>query len=66
MLDYEPVDDEIEDSGEEKFWTARRIIFTVIVIITLISFLAYVLLSNWVFAPRPQPPRLPTLEYQQG
>lgn len=66
MMNHEPPDDELEEIAEEKFWTLRRILFTVIVIITLISFLAYVLLSNWVFVSRPQPPPAPTLEYQRG
>lgn len=65
MMDYQPLDDETEDIGEAKFWTLRRIILTIIIIITLIAFLAYILLSNYAFVSRQQPPA-PTLEVQRG
>jgi hypothetical protein len=65
MMDYQPLDDQPEDIGEEKFWTLRRIILTIIVLITLIAFLAYILLSNYAFVSRPQP-SAPTLEVQRG
>ena len=63
MLDdnlFEPVE-------ERRRWTLRRIIFTILVIITLIAFLAYVLLASWLYtvnAPHPHP--TPTIEIQRG
>lgn len=61
-MDY---DDEPIEFVEEKYWTLRRIIVTVIILITLIAFITYVLVSNLAFMPRPQPPT-PTLEIQRG
>lgn len=50
---------EIEQAPEEKYWTARRIIFLIIVIITIIALLTYmfwpVLLG---LRPAPEPPLL--------
>jgi hypothetical protein len=65
MMDYQPPGGLPEEIGEAKFWTLRRIILTIIILITLIAFLAYVLLSNYTFVARPQPP-LPTMDVQRG
>lgn len=64
-MDYEPHDDDVIEVAEEKFWTARRILFTLIVILTLIALLAYMLLPYWVRAPRPPQRPVPTLEYER-
>jgi hypothetical protein len=65
MMDYQPLNGPPEDNGEAKFWTLRRIILTIIIVITLIAFLAYVLLANYAFVTS-QPPPVPTLEVQRG
>lgn len=65
-MDYLPPEDQPEDSGEARFWTLRRIILTIVILITLVAFLAYVLLSNYALVSRQPPPPVPTLEVQRG
>lgn len=65
MMDYQPLGSQPEDIGDAKFWTLRRIVLTIIILITLVAFLAYVLLSNYAFVSR-RPPPVPTLEVQRG
>ena len=57
----------IEPIEERRRWTLRRIVFTILIIITLIAFLTYVLLASWLYtanAPHPRP--TPTIEVQRG
>lgn len=60
MLDGDDSTCEVDQPLEEKYWTARRVIFLIIVIITIIALLAYmfwpVLLG---FQPPPEPPPSP-------
>ncbi|MBC7812721.1 MAG: hypothetical protein H7175_16320 [Burkholderiales bacterium] len=56
--------DEIEliDTAPERYWTAKRILFIIILLITLISFLAYSLFGDWLRVtsrPTPPPPTVP-------
>ena len=44
-----------------RFWTVRRIILTIIVIITLIAFLAYSLQGLFFQPPLPPPTELPPM-----
>lgn len=50
----------IEDNSEaperEPFWTAHRVILTIIILITLIAFLAYSLQGLFIQPPPPLPP----------
>jgi hypothetical protein len=67
MVEFE--DDDLDELAEtEPFWTLRRVILTLIIIITLVAFLAYVFLSGWLYtSSRPTPERpTPTQSYQQG
>jgi hypothetical protein len=66
MMDFQPLDDQPEDNGDAKFWTLRRIILTIIILITLVAFLVYVLLSNYAVVSRQPPPPVPTLEVRRG
>jgi hypothetical protein len=66
MMDYQPPGGPPKEIGEAKFWTLRRIILTIIILITLIAFLAYVLVANYAFVTRRLPPPTPTLEVQRG
>ena len=58
------LDEQIEDvTGDlpefderEPFWTTRRIVLTIIVIITLIAFLVYSLQGLFLPPPPPPPP----------
>jgi hypothetical protein len=65
MNDYDWQPDDFDVSSETRYWTLRRIIVTIIILITLIAFVTYVLVANLAFSPRPQPPT-PTLEIQRG
>jgi hypothetical protein len=55
--------DEPDEAVErEPFWTSRRIILTIIIVITLIAFLAYSLQGLFYQPPPPLPPtRLPPM-----
>jgi hypothetical protein len=44
-----------------RFWTIRRIILTIIVLITLIAFLAYSLQGLFFQSPPPAPTTLPPM-----
>lgn len=47
----------IDDDAPQRYWTLRRIVFIIILLITLISFLAYSLFGDWLYAAsRPTPP----------
>ena len=67
-MDSQPPEfDTPETVAEEKFWTKRRIIYAVLIIITLVAFLTYVLLSGWFYAARTPAPRpVLTQPYQRG
>jgi hypothetical protein len=53
--DFDPI--RSEDTLSESHWTLRRVIYLLIILITLIAFLVYVL-SGTFFPPAP-PPILP-------
>jgi hypothetical protein len=62
MSDYSPSDfDPIsaEPEAEERYWTVRRILFAIVILITLIAFLIYTLVYGWVtthpLVPQPTP-----------
>jgi hypothetical protein len=61
--DNDDFDDIVEAAP---FWTLRRIILTIIVIITLVAFLAYVFLSGWLYTSSRPTPERPTQSFQQG
>jgi hypothetical protein len=63
---FEDDDDLTIELENAPFWTLRRVIFTIIVIITLIAFLAYVLLSGWLYTSSRPTPERPTQSFQQG
>jgi hypothetical protein len=55
--DYSDEADAFEDVLEpQPFWTTRRIILTIILLITLIAFLAYSLQGLFFQPPPPRPP----------
>lgn len=45
----------------QQFWTSRRIALTIIILITLIAFLAYSLQGLFFQPPLPPPPNLPPM-----
>lgn len=47
-------DQDEDESGP--YWTVRRVIFVLILLITLIAFLAYVLWPTVSYVPLPAPP----------
>jgi hypothetical protein len=54
----------IDDAVTKRYWTARRIVFIIVLLITLISFLAYSLFGDWLRVasrPTPPPPTVPHL-----
>jgi hypothetical protein len=52
----------VEDVLEpQRFWTTRRIILTIIILITLIAFLAYSLQGLFFQPPPPSPTNLPPM-----
>jgi hypothetical protein len=61
--DNDDFDDIVEAAP---FWTLRRIILTISVIITLVAFLAYVFLSGWLYTSSRPTPERPTQSFQQG
>lgn len=67
-MDFQPPEfDTPETATEEKFWTKRRIVYAVLIIITLVAFLTYVLLSGWFYTARAPAPRpVLTQQYQRG
>lgn len=55
-------DDADEALEREPFWTTRRVILAIIILITLIAFLAYSLQGLFYQPPPPLPPtRLPPM-----
>lgn len=62
---YQPDETEyISAPAPERYWTAKRIVFIIILLITLISFLAYSLFGDWLRVasrPTPPPPTVPHL-----
>jgi hypothetical protein len=55
-------DEESEPLEHEPFWTSRRIVLTIIILITLIAFLVYSLQGLFYQPPPPLPPtRLPPM-----
>lgn len=62
MIDYNEFDHLPPDEIIEPYWTPRRFVYTLIILITLISFIVYVL--SPLFIP-PAPPLLSPLPRQQ-
>jgi quinol-cytochrome oxidoreductase complex cytochrome b subunit len=57
---HDPEDDLLDLEDEHKpFWTTRRIILTVIVLITIIAFLVYSFSGLFLEPPPPPPPIRP-------
>jgi hypothetical protein len=53
------IEQDFDDVFEpQRYWTVHRIVFTIIILITLIAFLVYAVLSNWIYASAPTPPTL--------
>ena len=53
-----------EPEVEEAFWTVRRVLYFLIILITLIAFLIYSLLYGWItthnrYPPQPTPTVIP-------
>jgi hypothetical protein len=53
-----------DESGDERYWTARRILFTVIILLTLLAFLVYSILYGLI-QRQPLPLPTPTLPLNQ-
>jgi fatty acid desaturase len=55
-------DEVLEPLERQPFWTTRRIILAIIIVITLIAFLAYSLQGLFIQPPQPvAPTRLPPM-----
>ncbi|MBZ0275071.1 MAG: hypothetical protein K8I60_02930 [Anaerolineae bacterium] len=50
-------DEIIEEPAEEPYWSPRRIIYTVFILLTLIAFLLYI--YGWILCPPVRIPPLP-------
>lgn len=55
-------DEELDSPEPSRYWTLRRILFTLIILLALLAFLAYSLQGLFIQPPPPLPPtRLPPM-----
>jgi hypothetical protein len=53
------------DDEDEPRWTLQRVIFLLLIALTLLAFIAYVLFSSGLLVPPPPTPPPPTLPLQR-